>query len=193
MIGMNLDKLRDYLSNPIIKKIAITIFVVLLAIFFCIINGNKENEGYVITDQGEKDNVSEVVTNEIYVDIDGCVASPGVYKVEHGTRLYEIIEMAGGATSDGNVTNINRAKEVKDGEKIIIPKIGESYTENGLINLNLADANKLEELTGIGPVTAQMIINYRNENNGFDSIEDILKINGIGTATYNKIKKEITV
>jgi len=193
MIGINLDKLRDYLSNPIIKKIAITIFVVLLAIFFCIINGNKENEGYVITDQGEKDNVSEVVTNEIYVDIDGCVASPGVYKVEHGTRLYEIIEMAGGATSDGNVTNINRAKEVKDGEKIIIPKIGESYTENGLINLNLADANKLEELTGIGPVTAQMIINYRNENNGFDSIEDILKINGIGTATYNKIKKEITV
>ena len=192
MDNINIEKIKDLIGNPVIRKIALTILVIIIAIFFCVFN-NRNNDGYIIEEVDVNKEIKDTYSKDIYVDIDGCVLNPGVYKVEEGTRLFEVLEMAGGVTLDGDVTNINRAKEVKDGEKIIIPKFGIEITDGGLININLADSSKLEELPGIGPVTAQMIIDYRNEYNGFDKIEDILNIKGIGTATYNKIKEEITV
>jgi competence protein ComEA len=187
-----LGKVKDYLLNPLVKKMVIAALLFIVAIFFCLFKNNTDEQYVIESNEVIEENQSHVI-GEIYVDIDGCVVKPGVYKVEEGTRLFEIIEMAGGVSIDGDVTSINRAKEVSDGEKIIIPKVGEQTASNGLININLADAGKLEELPGIGPVTAQMIIDYRESNNGFDKIEDILNIKGIGTATFNKIKEEITV
>ena len=143
---------------------------------------------------------------EMYVDISGEVKNPGVYIVNDGTRLYEVIEKAGGLTNKANTDQINQAGYVEDGEKIVIPSIeGESAiqsntptssnnkaTSNGLVNINTASKDELMNITGVGEVIADRIIEYR-KGNRFKSTEDIMNVNGIGNATYEKMKSEITV
>lgn len=115
-------------------------------------------------------------------------------------RLYEIIDKAGGLKEEANINSINQARYVKDGEKIIIPSSRNSQgmdkesisNENNLVNINTASKEELLKLPGIGEVTAEKIINYR-DNNNFTKIEDLKNVNGIGMATYNKLKDLICV
>ena len=141
----------------------------------------------------------------IYIDIGGAVNKPGVYKVSPDTRLYMVIEMAGGLTDDADTNYVNQASYVEDGEKIIIPSKGdpaEAVTEgqdggvsvsdaSGLVNINLASKDELMTLNGIGDVMADRIIEYRT-NNRFKNKEDIMSVKGIGNGIYEKIKDSIT-
>lgn len=139
-----------------------------------------------------------------YVDLGGAVASPGVYQVAEGTRLYEVIEMAGGLAEDADTDSVNRASFVEDGQKIVIPVKGDTsagtsdaalsssgITESGLVNINTASIEELKTLNGIGDVTAQKIIEYRSSNT-FKNKEDIMSVNGIGNGIFQKIKDRIT-
>ena len=106
-----------------------------------------------------------------------------------------------------DISKINRAAFVKDGDKIYIPKSGEeaSSSENaqgggrdnerdgGKVNLNTADAAKLQTVNGIGPATAEKIIDYRENNGNFKKVEDLVKVPGIGPKTVQKLVKEFTV
>lgn len=139
----------------------------------------------------------------IYVDIGGAVEKPGVYRVAVNTRLYEVIEMAGGLTEEADADSVNRASFVEDGQKIIIPVKGSdgaagdmtspSYgtTNAGLININTASHDELTTLNGIGDVMADRIIEYRSTT-PFRKKEDIMSVNGIGSGIYDKIKDKIT-
>ena len=142
----------------------------------------------------------------IYVDISGCVENPGVYEVNEGTRLFQLIEKAGGLTPGADTEGINRAEKVSDGQKIVIYEEGENpqnhdMVKNGTasseigskININTADESLLQDIPGIGPVTADSIIKYREENGSFSSIEDIKNVSGIGDKTFEKLKDRITV
>lgn len=142
----------------------------------------------------------------LYVDISGCVESPGVYEVEEGTRLFQLIEKAGGLTENADIEGINRAETVSDGQKIIIyaeseeaQRAGgtvndkERSASNGKININTAGESELQDIPGVGPVTADRIIVYREENGRFSSIEDIKNVSGIGEKTFEKLKDHITV
>ena len=139
--------------------------------------------------------------DEIYVDISGCVNSPGVYKVKAGTRLFQVIEKAGGITDDADVETINRAEEVQDGQKIIIyaegsesdKQISGGGEQDGKININRADSDQLQEIPGVGPATAQKIIEYRQSSGNFSSIEELMEISGIGEKTFAEMKDHITV
>ena len=138
------------------------------------------------------------------MDIGGAVEEPGVYEVAKDTRLFEVIEMAGGLSEDADPDHVNRASFVEDGQKIIIPVKGSEYTDDGtaaafspeadsgLININTASADELKTLSGIGDVTAEKIIEYRSST-AFKSKEDIMSVDGIGSKTYEKIKDDITV
>lgn len=155
---------------------------------------------------------AEIIENENdssglgYVQIQGAVRSPGVYEIEGDTRLFEIVEKAGGLTEDAAYERINQAKQVSDGESIYIKtqseadeedRIAALATENGessgKININTADEQSLMTLAGIGESKAKMIIEYRTSNGSFTSIEDIMKIQGIKEGVFNKIKNDITV
>lgn len=153
-------------------------------------------------------------STEAYVDISGEVRKPGVYKVTTSTRLFEVIELAGGLTENANYNSLNQAEMVYDGEKVIVPhvdadriyEVGKSSTttayepaarasgqeESELININTADAALLQTLPGIGPVKSQSIVDYRNANGSFSSIDELKKVTGIGKKTFETIKELIT-
>lgn len=160
-------------------------------------------------------NIEDQVT-KIYVDIAGEIKSPGVYEMENGDRVFQLIEKAGGATENADISSINLSKKLTDGEKIIIfakrnlidsetttsssitqsdtsSSINSSTNKSNLININTASQKELEELPGIGPALAQRIIDYREKNGYFSTIEDIKKVSGIGDKRFEAIKDSITV
>jgi competence protein ComEA len=134
----------------------------------------------------------------IYVHIEGCVNEPGLIKAKEGTRLYELIELAGGKKEDADLSKVNLASIVTDEQKIIIPAIlvyeeNSSTTTNGHININTASEKELEEITGVGPSTAKKIIQYRESKGYFTDIEDMLNVEGIGQSKFEQMKDEITI
>ena len=119
-----------------------------------------------------------------------------------GSRVKDVIELAGGLTSDSDTSNINLAKIIEDEMVININSVndnsGNNYSMNSnnlsdLININTASLEQLMTLSGIGESKARSIISYRKENGNFNEIEDITKVSGIGQALYEKIKDYITV
>lgn len=142
----------------------------------------------------------------IVVHITGAVPRPGVYALPEGARVQDAISAAGGFLAEAEKSGINLARVLEDGEQIDIP-----YTEGAsiviptpglevvdpssteLININTASQFELETLPGIGPTTAQKIIEYREENGPFATTEDIINVSGIGPGTYERIKDLITV
>lgn len=149
---------------------------------------------------------------EVYVDVDGAVASPGVYRLNDGARVAQAIDAAGGLMPEADVTGLNRASKVADGQKIYVPKVGEQQTiaagdgadggavaasgakdATGLVNINTASAAELQTLSGIGPSMAQSIIDERTKNGAFASVDDLMRVSGIGEKKLAKIKDCICV
>ena len=154
------------------------------------------------------------IHNTIIVYICGAVKESKVIKLDENSRISDAIDAVGGLTKDADITDINLAYILEDGEKIYIPKKGEivknentssipnsitsSYTsnssiKNNKININKATQTELETIPGIGPSTALKIIDYREKNGNFSSIEDIKNISGIGEAKYEKLKNYIRI
>jgi competence protein ComEA len=140
----------------------------------------------------------------ILVDVTGAVIQPGVYSLPYGSRVVDAIEAAGGLTDDALTRSLNLASILEDGQKVWVPQVTATplpgtppdVRASGveiLVNINTSSQSQLEELPEIGPVTALAIIAYRETNGPFLKIEDIQKVDGIGTVTFEKIKDLITV
>jgi competence protein ComEA len=144
--------------------------------------------------------------------VNGAVKVPDVYILPPGSRVKQIVQAAGGFTDEANTAVINLAMPLVDGMHIYVPDITESTavpqqiitqptipSRSGagigdlLININTADQGELETLPGIGPVTAQKIIDFRTANGGFPTVEAILEVSGIGEVTFENIRDLITV
>lgn len=160
----------------------------------------------------EKNNEEKVVVHVI-----GEVNNPGVVTLPEGSRIIDAINKAGGKTEEADLSKINLAFIVEDGTQIYIPRINENLNQVNLIsdgagigviindsnleenelevkvNINTANKEKLETLPGIGESTAQKIIDYREKNGKFKTIEDIKNVSGIGEAKYESLKDKITV
>lgn len=133
----------------------------------------------------------------IFVHIEGCVNYPGLIKTKYGTRLFELIEEAGGETEEADLTRVNLASIVSDEQKVVIPKkvAMEEITkaESSIININTATKEMLMSLNGVGEGTAEKIIKYREQNGYFNTIEDLMNVSGIGESKFNGLKDDITV
>lgn len=135
----------------------------------------------------------------IYVHVCGQVCQPGVVTLPEGSRAWEAVEAAGGLASGAWEAAVNLAAVLRDGEKLYIPALGEAVAqeadeaESALVNLNTADAARLQTLPGIGESRAADILAYREERGGFKSVEDIMQVPGIKESTYEKIRDKITV
>jgi competence protein ComEA len=133
----------------------------------------------------------------------GPVNAPGVYALPFGSRVQDALQAAGGPTADADLERLNLAAVVQDQDQIIVPRRtvglmpGTSPAVRGpstdLVNVNTADNETLQTLPGIGPALAGRIIDYRNANGPFDTIESLVEVKGIGTATLEKLRLLITV
>ena len=145
----------------------------------------------------------------IYVDVGGAVNKPGVYQLKSGAGMSEAFVEAGGFTPGAEPESINQAQMAQDGEQILVltkeefqaqgvPQTqadGQSPAQGqeGKVNINTADETQLQTLSGIGQSRAEAIIEYREKNGGFSSVEEIMNVDGIKEGIFEKIKDEIVV
>ena len=223
------------------KKIIIVVVILILFIAYLIYENIKESSSEIDfntlldgAENEEEQNKSENIveseqskTNEtanieetIVVHITGEVKKEGVIYLKRGARIVDAIKEAGGETKEADLSQVNLAYELQDGQKIYIPnknekisqyiigKNGETMNDNSAntgnestsynkegakVNINTASQAELDSLPGIGPALAQRIIDFRVENGNFNSIEDIQNVKGIGDSKYEDIKDKIVV
>lgn len=145
--------------------------------------------------------------NTIWIHVSGAVVHEGLFELGESSRINDAIEAAGGLVEDATLDDINLAQKLVDGQKVYVPHEGEviqtqeggdasdlaSSSATGLININTASQSELEQLSGVGPSTAEAIVKDREANGAFASPEDIMRVSGIGPKKFEKIKDEICV
>lgn len=149
----------------------------------------------------------EETEKNIYVYIFGAIKKPGVYTVKEGSRIFQVIDIAGGMKKNAKEGYLNQAETVTDGQSIRVltkrqynkvhkksgVKTNNNKTDSGKININSGDVSALMQLSGIGETKAKAIIAYREKNGHFSKIEDIKNVSGIGDSTFSNISADITV
>ncbi len=182
---------------------------------------NETNELSPEMNENSNEDSTSLNSNEteetVVVHVIGEINNPGVVTLPEGSRIIDAINMAGGKTEEADLSKINLAYIVEDGTQIYIPRINENLNQvnlisdgagvgvvitdsnveenevNAKVNINTASKEKLETLPGVGETTAQKIIDYREANGKFKTIEDIKNVSGIGDSKYESLKDKITV
>lgn len=208
--------------NPI-ALIGIAFISIALVIVACLSAWGLFSSPGLIVDRSEAssnysdsvDEANDVPAQLIYVHVVGAVEEPGMVELQYGSRVSDAVNAAGGFSSDADQLSVNLARQVSDGEQIAVGSTqasgndsvpndsssGSSPTgamasgaaSSGKVNINTASAEQLTVLKGVGESTAQKIIDYRQQNGSFKSIEDIKNVSGIGEKRYAAIKDSITV
>ena len=201
-------------KNTLIKIVVITI--VLIIIMYNFFNSKDTEEitysNIIITENESKIENKKEETETIKVYVTGEVKSPGVIKLESGARIEDAIGLAGGITEKANLSEVNLAYSLEDGQKLYIPSIedeegaeyistenGENVLENGegskgeKVNINKGTLEELESLPGVGEALGKRIIAYREENGKFDTIEELKNVSGIGDKKFESLKEYIDV
>jgi len=140
----------------------------------------------------------------VIVDVTGWVRKPGVFELPAGSRVIDAVKRAGGAKSAADLTSLNLAAVLVDGSQIVVPKEGASTgvpatgvstgtTGAALVNINTATEPELETLTGVGPVLAAAILQYRTDHGPFTSIDQLEDVSGIGPATLEALRPQVAV
>lgn len=200
--------------NKIIKVVTICVFLLLFGGGYVLSHRGAENtlikqkeQKVVITQNDEKDTDKKAETLEvssIHVHVCGAVKKPGVYELSVDARICDAISAAGGLKKKAADSDINQAQLLSDGEQVCIPyktakkqdtitETSSDTTKQSKINLNTATSEELQTLPGIGVSKADSILQYRQENGKFSSIEEIKNITGIKDGVYSKIEAYITV
>lgn len=176
----------------------------------------------IIYDEENEENETEITeevvnVSYVFVDVKGAVKKPGVYKLENGSRIIDAINISGGLLKNSNTSYINLSKILKDSDIVKVytneeienmskeeikdidfkeeveDEIKNEDVSLDLVNINTATISELDNLSGIGEAKAKAIVEYRNANGEFKSIEDIKNVSGISEALFEKIKDFITV
>lgn len=219
---MNLDN-----KKKIIISVALIIILIIVFVVYLVVENrdyselNLENEALeqntVHTENTEAINEKVIKEEKIAVHITGEVKKEGIIYLNEGARIVDAIKAAGGETEEADLSQVNLAYELQDGQKIYIPnkkeKVSQYITENSgnnviieennissnqkggneKVNINTANQSELERLPGIGPSLAERIINYREENGNFKNIDELKNVKGIGDAKYTDIKDRVTI
>ena len=155
---------------------------------------------------------SEKVKSKVTVDVKGAVVNPGVYTLKAGARVTDVIQEAGGMTEDADAKSVNLAASLSDEEVIYVAnkdenvsvldqtgtgqvsdKGGQAVSKDGKINLNTATSEQLQTISGIGAKRAEDVIAYRESHGGFQSVDDLKNVSGIGDKTLDKIRESLYV
>ena len=210
-----LARLREWVEDHVSWKVIGMALVIVAVIAFC--GGNlyqewrAEGEGLTLVQEdataGETaadSTAPENASGEVVVHVAGAVSSPGVYTLPADSRVDDAVRAAG-ATADADLSQLNLAQKLADGQKITVPVAGATPADGssaattadsdngGLININTATQEELESLPSIGEVRAQAIIAYREEHGGFRTIDELKEVSGIGDKIFADISPHVTV
>lgn len=169
-----------------------------VAVFLSLLIVTGENQK-VITP--EKVIPIQVTEPKIYVDVTGAVKNPGVYALIGKSRVIDAIKAAGDSSPGADLSTINLARVLNDGEQIYVDSVSvnsagvqsSKKVSKGPVNINRATAKELDSLDGIGPVIAKRIVEYRKVNGSFITVDDLQKVSGIGAAKFAQIKSKVRV
>ena len=184
----------NYSHNQKRALLGVSAILILLSIFI-VTRGNTQEAAVI-------DVVPITVAEpEIFVDVTGAVNSPGVYTLTGKSRVIDAIKAAGDSSPGADLSTINLARVLSDGEQIyvdstVVNSAGVRVSKavhTGPININRATARQLDALDGVGPVIAQRIVDYRKINGSFLVIEDLQKVSGIGAAKFAQIKAKVRI
>lgn len=210
-------------ENLLKYLLSIAIITIFLSVFLFYNISSSETEKQILSlneftheEESNEIKIEDVQNENIFVEIKGEVLNPNVYELEKGSIVRDLILISGGLTEIGDTSNINQARELQDGECIVvlskqeildmknssneILKVDnvssfnvESSFDDDKVNINTASKEELKTLSGIGDGLAEAIISYREENNGFNTIDDIKNVSRIGDKTFEKFKDKIIV
>jgi competence protein ComEA len=198
----------EWLKNQILaalsgdQKVSRQLLIALAAVVACVslvlvaVNRPEPPAGeFSISEQSSE---GAPIEQYLYVHIVGEVATPGMYQLPLGARLVDAVFAAGGLTESADNSSVNLARELSDGEQVVVFSVNDQSEElgsnsGGLISINRAGSKQLEELPGIGPALSARIIAWREANGGFKSIEDLLKVSGIGENLLSGLKDLVTL
>jgi competence protein ComEA len=184
-----------HFSNNQKKALAIIAVIVLLISLFLVGRGNSQP-------QTAPEIVPITIAEpEIFVDVTGAVNNPGVYSLRGSSRVIDAIKAAGDSAPGADLSTINLARVLNDGEQIyvdstVVNAAGKRVSKKvptGPININRATASQLDRLDGIGPVIAGRIVEHRKVNGPFLTVEDLQKVSGIGAAKFAQIKSKVRI
>jgi competence protein ComEA len=170
------------------------LLILLLSVFIVARGNSQPNEAMQVVPI----TISEP---EIFVDVTGAVNKPGVYTLTGKSRVIDAIKAAGDSAPGADLSTINLARVLNDGEQIYVDstvvnsngmRISKAV-RSGPININRATARQLDALDGVGPVIAQRIVDYRKINGSFLTIDDLQKVSGIGAAKFAQIKAKVRI
>ena len=198
-----------------IKLVSLVILVTILALWQLWPAPPVNNDDLTVnsskTAQKSASKPTKTATSKwLIVDVEGAVNKPGVYRLLATARVYDAIQHAGGLTEQADTSAINQAQKLHDQSQVFVPdknnsstssntaqtttaNTDNSTTDSKTINLNTADVTELQNLPGVGPKKAELIIQYRQEKGSFSKIEDLTEVQGIGEKTFAKIKSQLTV
>jgi competence protein ComEA len=135
-------------------------------------------------------------TRDVVVHVAGAVERPGVYRLPTGSRVTDAVGRAGGFARGANRDGINLAARLSDGQQVVVPGPGTATTaapggQSGPVSLGSATVEQLDQIDGIGPVTAQKIIEFRDEHGGLSSVDQLDEVDGIGPATMQTLRSDL--
>jgi competence protein ComEA len=199
---MNFAKLKedfqDYTYSQRRALIAISLVAILFATFLF-----TNTRGRAVAQESAKPTLTmPAVAKTILIHVAGKVKRPDVYPLLAGSRVSDAIKAAGGAQKGVDLSDINLARVLVDGEQVYVgyvAKVSSSSSKSsktrftGVINVNRATKAEFDSLTGIGPVLASRIINYRSANGPFLALDDLLKVSGIGSKTLERIRPRLSL
>lgn len=204
-----LKKINQY------KRFLGIVFVVIAILVLYFVNQQKtvidepnKFKASIQKSSSQSKQIKSATNNKIFVDIKGQINQPGVYQLDDSLLINDAIKIAGGTTADADLNQINLAQKLQDEMVIYIPKVGEENLNqstinnsadstksqsNSKININSADLSQLQDLNGVGEKKAAMIIEYRNQNGKFKSVDDLANIKGFGTKTIDNLREQVIV
>ena len=161
--------------------------------------GDESSDGGTESDEAGGEFELSGEAGDVVVDVTGAVQRPGVYRLPAGSRVTDAVARAGGAAPQAQLEAVNLAARLADGQQVVVPKHGPggaaattgAATEDGPISLGTATVEQLDTIDGIGPVTAEDIVQFRDEHGGLASVDQLDQISGIGPATMEALRSRL--
>ena len=187
-------------SQSVNRRLVLLVFLFVAAVSAILIslNSAKPYQTADAVEAVDQTPAQVIQAPTIFVHVVGEVANPGIYSVDAGGRVFDAIFAAGGFTEFADQASVNLAREVSDGEQVLILTTGQavaagSAKSSQLLSLNRASQAELEQLPGIGPTLAGRILDWRTANGGFKKKEDLMKVSGIGQKLFASMKDLVTL